>query len=124
VSEPVRVVIADDHAEVLMAVADVVHGFGGIEIMSLATTVEETVRSAEFHHPDLVLVDAWLRGGGAEAVVHRVRAVSPKTVVVALASAKELDLVLALRAAGAGGCYEKENLSAALPQILTGLHRG
>ena len=113
-----RILIADDNAEVLMATADLIREFPGTEIISLNTNVDDAVRFASEHHVDLAFIDAWLVGGGAEAATKGIKAVSPGTIVVALASAKELDLVLKLRAAGAAGCYEKETLSAVLPGIL------
>jgi DNA-binding NarL/FixJ family response regulator len=119
----IQVVVADDNAEVLMATCDLILEFGGVEIVSIATNVDDAVRAAEWHQPDLVFADAWLAGGGAEAVATRLHAMSPRTVVVALASAKELELVLRLRAAGAAGCYEKERLSSVLPGILAAVPR-
>jgi DNA-binding NarL/FixJ family response regulator len=114
----VRILIADDHSEVLMATADLISDCADVEIVSLATNADEAVEAAASLQPDIVFVDAWLRGGGAEGVARRIQEVAPQTVVVALASAKDLDLALKLRAAGAAGCYEKENLSAVLPEIL------
>ena len=122
-SDKIRVLIADDHPEVLMAVADVIQECGGVDIVSLTTTVEEAVRSAAGQKPDVAFVDAWLRGGGAEAAAHRIKQVSPATLVVALASASEIELVLRLRAVGADGCYDKEKLSAVLPGILASVSR-
>ncbi len=116
-SAPVRVLVADDNADVLMAVADVIQEFGGAEVVSLTATVEEAVRSASWHKPDVAFIDAWLAGGGAEEVARRITQVSPATVVVALASVRERELVVRLRAVGAA-CYEKEALSAVLPEIL------
>lgn len=121
-SNPVRILIADDHNEVLMAVADLVDAQDGVDIVCLTTTVEETVRSVAWHKPDLAFVDAWLRGGGAEEVARQVADLSPATCVIALASAKELATVLKLRAVGAA-CYDKEALSAVLPGILESVGR-
>jgi two-component system response regulator DesR len=115
---PVRVVLADDNSEVLMAMADLVLDFPGVEIVSLAANVEEAVRATVTHRPDVVFIDAWLRGGGAVAAVARIKVLSPEVLVVGLASAKDLELVLRMRAAGAWGCYDKESFSAELPQIL------
>jgi DNA-binding NarL/FixJ family response regulator len=119
----VQVMVADDNAEVLMATCDLILEFSGVEIVSIATNVNDAVRAAEFHQPDLAFVDAWLIGGGAETTTLKLKTVAPHTVVVALASAKELELVLRLRAAGAAGCYEKESLSSVLPGILASVPR-
>jgi DNA-binding NarL/FixJ family response regulator len=112
-----RALVADDHAEVLMAVADVVQDFGGFEVVSLTTTVEEAVRSAAWRRPDVAFIDGWLAGGGAVEAAKRIARVSPDTVVVGLASAWDLELALRLRSVGAQ-CYEKEALSGVLPGIL------
>lgn len=119
----IRVVIADDNSEVLMATADLIVEFPGVEIVSLATNADEAVRAVELHRPDIVFVDAWLRGGGAVVVASRIRESFPEVRVVALASAKHLELVLRLQAVGAAGCYEKETLNAELPQILDSARR-
>jgi DNA-binding NarL/FixJ family response regulator len=117
----IRVMVADDNAAVLLAVCDVIEDSGEVDIACTAPNVEEAVRLAALHQPDIAFIDAWLKGGGAELATRRITAVSPATVVVALASVKELELVLALRAAGAAACYEKEQLSSVLPAILAGV---
>lgn len=119
----IRVVIADDNREVLMATADLIVEFPGVEIVSLATNADEAVLAVELHRPDIVFVDAWLRGGGAVVVASRIRDSFPEARVVALASVKNLELVLRLQAVGAAGCYEKETLNAELPQILESARR-
>ena len=118
-----RVLVADDNADVLMAIADILNDVPGVEVVSLTSNVEDAVRSAAWHKPELAFVDAWLKGGGAELVARRMKGVSPDTAVVALASAKDVELVLRLREAGATGCYEKEQLTAVLPEILAGARR-
>jgi len=118
-----RVIVADDNADVLMAIADILNEVPDVEVVSLTTNVEDTVRSAAWHKPDIAFVDAWLKGGGAELVAQRVRSVSPATAVIALASAHEVELAVRLREAGAAGCYEKERLTLVLPEILAGARR-
>lgn len=119
--QKIRVLVADDNPEVLFATADLVMDFPGVLVVSLATTVEEAVRSASWHKPDLVLVDAWLKGGGAGAVAQRIRLVSESTLVVALASAREPGLSRLLLDFGVLGCFDKESLAAVLPGILAAI---
>jgi len=118
-----RILIADDHAEVLAAVRDVILEFPGVEVVALTTNVEEAVCESERCQPDIAFVDAWLQGGGAAAAASRIKLVSPETCVIALASAKEVETVLRLRAAGATACYDKEQLSEVLPAILAATRR-
>jgi DNA-binding NarL/FixJ family response regulator len=113
-----RVMIADDNTEVRLATADLMMEVPGLEVVSLTANVDDAVEAALLHRPDIAFIDAWLKGGGAEGAARRIADVSPDTRVVALASAKELELVSRLRALGAVGCYQKETLSAELPGIL------
>lgn len=115
---PVRVLVADDNADVLMATVDLILDEGEADVVCTATDVAEAVRGAAAHQPDLAFVDAWLRGGGAEVASMSIRSVSPETRVVALASAKDVQLLLGLRAAGVSDCYDKETLGAVLPSLL------
>lgn len=115
---PVRVLVADDNHEVLMATVDLILDEGEAEVVFTATDVVGAVRGAAAHLPDLAFIDAWLHGGGAELASVKIRSVSPGTRVVALASANDLDLMLGLRAAGVSACYEKETLGAVLPSLL------
>lgn len=119
----IRVVVADDNADVLMATADLIADYPGVEVVSLACNVEEAIAAAGRLRPHLVFVDAWLKGGCAEDATTGIAALSRETVVVGLASAKDHELVLRLRAAGAAGCYDKESLSAELPGILAAVRR-
>jgi two-component system, NarL family, invasion response regulator UvrY len=114
----VRVLIADNHDEVLQATSDLVTEFAGTEVVSLARSVEETVRLAEELKPDLVLIDAWLKGGGAAAAYSKIRAVAPQTAVAVVTSVKEAELAKRLSGDGGLGCFEKELLGASLPGIL------
>lgn len=115
---PVRVLVADDNHEVLMATVDLILDEGEAEVVVTATDVAGAVRGAAAHQPDIAFIDAWLFGGGAELASVRIRSVSPGTRVVALASATDVELILGLRAAGVFACHEKETLGAVLPSLL------
>jgi DNA-binding NarL/FixJ family response regulator len=119
-----RVLVADDNPDVLMAIADLIRDVPGTEVVSMTVNVEDTVRSAAWHKPDIAFVDGWLRGGGAETAARRIVAVSPHTMVVALSSAGEPELATRLEEAGGAGCYAKESFSAELPRILAERRRG
>lgn len=118
-----HVLVADDHQEVLMATGDLIQEHAEVGMVSLTSSVEEAEQSAASHRPDIAFIDALLRGGGAEAAAVRIRSVSPHTVIVALASAREIELVVRLRAAGVELCYEKDTLSTVLPGILASVRR-
>lgn len=117
-SGSIGILIADDHPGVLMAIADSIREYPGVEVVALANTVDEAAEAAATLRPDLALVDAWLQGGGAVAAAHRIKAASPQTVVIALTSDQESELVTMVRAAGGSGCCEKDRVILLLPEIL------
>jgi DNA-binding NarL/FixJ family response regulator len=56
-SEPIRVLIADDHASIRLALAASLEHVAGIEIVGAAQDGEEAVELAARLHPDVVLMD-------------------------------------------------------------------
>ncbi len=117
----IHVLVADDHADVLLATADLVMDHPGVLVDSLAIDVDEVTRAVAAHSPDLLLIDAWINGGGARAVLPQVARLSPRTIVVALVSTREPELSRQLAAAGVFGCFEKESLGSVLPRILSAI---
>ena len=117
-----RALVADDNAEVLHATSDLIAEYG-VEVVSMASNVDDAIRAAERDQPDVAFIEAFLNGGGAEVAARRIKAVSPGTWIVVLASVNHIKLDLKMRAAGADGCYEKEKLSAVLPAILVSIRR-
>jgi two-component system, NarL family, response regulator len=120
-SPRINVLVADDNDAVLLATADLVMEFPDVLVVSMASTVEEAIRYGTSHQPDLALIDAWLRGGGAEKVALGLAQTSPSTAVVAMASAREPELSRRLQEAGVSGCFDKESLATELPGILEAL---
>lgn len=117
-----RALVADDNAHVLHATSDLIAEYG-VEVVSRASNVDDAIRAAERDQPDVAFIEAFLKGGGAEVAARRIRSVSPATSIVVLASVNHVELDLKMRAAGAHGCYEKQTLSAVLPEILVSIRR-
>jgi DNA-binding NarL/FixJ family response regulator len=56
-SEPVRVLIADDQALVRAGFRAILETAGGVEVVAEAATGEEAVDATREHHPDVALLD-------------------------------------------------------------------
>src|SRR5688572_15156486 len=68
VRDPIRVIVADDHALFRRGLFMVLEGESDIEVVAEANDGDEVVRMAEEHVPDLVLMDVRMPGkGGIEA---------------------------------------------------------
>lgn len=85
-SDPVTVLLADDHQLVREGVRAFLETQDDIEIVGEAATGEEAVSLTQALVPDVVLMDLSMPGMGGVEATKRVREVSPHTQVVALTS--------------------------------------
>ncbi len=111
----ITVAIVDDHRVVGRGVRSYLESFPGLRVAAVVPSAEELLQRLQELLPDVVVMDLLMPGGmdGIEAT-RQVRALSPRTQVVALtASTDEARLVGALRA-GAIGYVRKD----ADPQVL------
>jgi DNA-binding NarL/FixJ family response regulator len=78
----IRVLVADDSALFLDAVAEVIAASKGFELDAVARSGEEAVELAAERGPDLALVDVQMPGIGGREAAARIAAASPETAVV------------------------------------------
>lgn len=102
-TEPVRVVVADDHPLFREGVVHSLSSEPDIEIVGEAADGSEAVRLVEDLLPDLVVMDlAMPKGGGVEAT-RRIAASAPATAVLILTVSEDRDDLLEALKAGARG---------------------
>ena len=103
----IRVLLADDHAVLREATAELVDHQPDMVVVGQAGTGEETVRLTRQLRPDVVVMDiAMPRGNGLEATRH-VAAEIPGTRVLVLTAHEDQDHVIPLLEAGAIGYLPK-----------------
>ena len=105
--QPIRVVLADDHALVREATAELLERAGGIQVLGQAANGPEALRLAEALHPDVLLLDLAMPGLDGLEVARRARELSPSTRIVALTAHEEQPYVMAMLQAGASGYLSK-----------------
>jgi CheY-like chemotaxis protein len=81
VSQPLRVLIAEDEALILMQLEFLVED-AGHQVVGTAATSDEAIRMARETRPDLVFVDLQLRGGSSGIDIVRTLRDEPATVLV------------------------------------------
>jgi DNA-binding NarL/FixJ family response regulator len=136
-AEPLRMLIADDHAVVRAGLRALLEGEPDLDVIAEAGTGEEAVRLAGQLKPDVVLMDLRFGGAGSSAgtgspggridgieAIRRLAATAPDVAVVMLTSyAGRADVVRALEA-GARGYVPKagppEDLFRAVRTAATG----
>ncbi|HMK08870.1 MAG TPA: response regulator transcription factor [Anaerolineales bacterium] len=123
-SNPIRVMVVDDHAMVRSGLRLFLEGYDDLEFAGEAENGEQAAAIAAACRPDVILMDMVLPGiDGAEAT-RRVLQTRPEARVLALTSFHEKDLVEGAFRAGATG-YLLKNVSAdELAQAIREAHRG
>src|SRR5438477_5533179 len=107
-AEPIRVLIADDHALFRRGLNMVVESEEGIEVVAEAEDGEDAVKKAEEFAPDVVLMDVRMpRMSGIEAT-RTIRDVIPTSRILMLTVSDEEDDLYEAIKAGANGYLLKE----------------
>jgi NarL family two-component system response regulator LiaR len=123
-SNPIRVMLVDDHAVVRSGLAAFLLAFDDLELVGEAGGGEEAVRLCEQVQPDVVLMDLVMPGMDGAAATRAIREHCPQIQVIALTSFKEDELVQGALQAGAIS-YLLKNVSAdELAEAIRAAHAG
>lgn len=123
-TEPVRVLVADDHELFRRGVIEALRGSGDLELAAECATARDAVRLARIHLPELVLLDLGLPDRSGLEVVGEIHRECPVSrIVVLTVNEDERALLRALRE-GASGYILKgisaEELVRALRAVVAG----
>lgn len=122
-SDPISIVIADDHPLILDGLVAVLSADEELRVVATATNAGDAVRAVRDHGPDLALLDVGMPGDGIEAA-RQIAASAPATRVVMLTSSEAQEDVVAGMAAGAQGYVLKGVAGRELRAILKSVHAG
>jgi DNA-binding NarL/FixJ family response regulator len=120
--DPIRVVIADDHARIRGRVREALES-GGCEVCGEGACADDAIRLALEHRPQVALLDIHMPGSGIVAAAEITRALPQTAVVMLTQSAEEDDLFDSLRA-GASGYLLKDGDPTQLADTLRGVLAG
>lgn len=116
--DTIRVMVADDHALVLHAVAALLESMPGIEVVGRATSAEELLRMVADEQPDVVVTEVNRVGLNGIDLIAAIRARHPRIKVLVLSVHEDTQVVRRAVQAGASGYVVKgaapEDLQAAL----------
>ena len=118
-SDPIRVLVADDQALVREGLMTLLQATPGIEPVADAADGAEAVRLAARHRPDVILMDLRMPNVDGVQATREIRAAQPDTEIVVLTThADEASILDALRA-GARGYLTKD---AGIQEIARAVH--
>lgn len=113
----VRVLIADDHPQMLAAMVHVVRSDDRFTVVGTATNGDDALRIALELELDVALLDVRMPGGGADLVA-AFRALPGAPAVVAVSAETSLSTVASMVRAGAVGYLAKGRIGESLPEVL------
>jgi EAL domain-containing protein (putative c-di-GMP-specific phosphodiesterase class I)/CheY-like chemotaxis protein len=103
----IRVLIADDEAELRGALADLIASEDDLELVGAGGDADEAIELARFNRPDVALVDVKMPAGGGPRAAREILRTSPQTRVLALSAYEDRTTVLEMLRAGAVGYLVK-----------------
>lgn len=123
-SDPIRVLIADDHPLFREGVAHSLSGKANITVIGQAETAEQALRLARELLPDIVLLDIAIPEKGGLAIAREIATACPVTKIVMLTVSEHEDDLLAAFKAGAKGYVLKGVSARELANILRAVSDG
>ncbi len=122
-TDPIRLVIADDHVLVRQGIRAFLETCEDLRIVAEAEDAASAVAACVEHAPQVALVDLVMPGGGITAT-RDIRAACPATQVVLLTSFEDAQQILAAVQAGALSCVLKDVDADALADTIRRAARG
>jgi len=123
-SNPIRVMLVDDHAVVRSGLSAFLLAFEDLELVGEVRSGEEAVRLCDQYQPDVVLMDLVMPGMDGATATDLIRKKCPQIQVIALTSFKEKDLVEGALKAGAIGYLLKDVTAEELAGAIRAAHAG
>lgn len=122
-AEPIRIVIVDDHPFFKDGVARALQREVGVELVGTGSTAAQAVSLVADLHPDILLLDISLPGGGLSAVTSILRLGTTTKIIMLTASDDERHVTAALDA-GATGYLLKGIEATELVDAIRAVHDG
>lgn len=113
-TDPIRVLVADDHPVTRSGLHGVLESHGGIEVVAHAADGEQAVTAALEVRPDVIVMDVLMPNKDGVEACREILEMMPETKVLMLTASTEENAVIAAVAAGATGYLLKYSDSDAL----------
>jgi len=122
--DPIKVLIADDHALFREGLRMLLTQESGIQVVGEATQGDEALSLAEALEPDILLLDIRMPKVDGLTVLPKIREKSPRTKVLILSAFFEDDLIIEAMQNGAKGYLLKEATYKDLIKAIYATHAG
>lgn len=117
-TEPIKIVIADDHAIVRRGLRQLLDNEAGFEVVAEAEDVESARRYLRGHHPHVLVLDLNMPGEPSIEAIPKLRTEFPETQIVVLTMQNEPAYARSALSAGVLGYVLKESADAELVEAI------
>jgi DNA-binding NarL/FixJ family response regulator len=122
--QPIRVILADDHAVVRAGIRQFLEAAGGIDVVAEAQDGEQAILAIQELKPDVAVLDIQMPGQTGIDVTRWVRAHQPTTGVLVLTAYDDDPYILAVLQAGANGYVLKSADARILIEAVRAVYEG
>jgi two-component system response regulator NreC len=123
-SQPIQIVLADDHAMVRSALRVLLESEHDLEVVAEASDAEGARRYVRGHHPQVLVLDISMPGMSGLQTIPEMRAECPATQIVVLTAHREPELARQALDAGALGYVLKDAANVELVEAVRGAALG
>jgi DNA-binding NarL/FixJ family response regulator len=123
-TEPIRVLVVDDHAVVREGIRHVLSGSGEFEVVGEASEGTNAVALTEELQPHVVVLDITLPGKSGLRLVEALRKAAPAARILMLSVHDQTEYVVQSVRAGAHGYLRKDTTPNDLRQAIRAVHQG
>ena len=122
--QPIRVVLADDHAVVRKGIREFLDSANDIEVVAEAADGDRAVELVAEHRPDVAVLDIQMPGSSGIEATRQIKTQHPEVMVLILTAYDDDPYVFALLQAGASGYVLKTASSRELVQAVRAVAAG
>lgn len=123
-SNPIRVMLVDDHAMVRSGLTAFLQVYNDLELVAEARNGQEALSLCQTYKPDVILMDLIMPVMDGPTAIRRIVESYPQTAVVALTSFHDEELVQSALRAGATSYLLKHIAAAELAEAIRAAHAG
>ncbi|MGE5316487.1 MAG: response regulator transcription factor [Chloroflexota bacterium] len=102
-SEPIRVLIVDDHQLMIEGLKSLLECEDDIQFVAGTNSMAETLGFLESNHIDVILMDINMPGGSGIEATEKIKALYPEVKVIALTMHDDISIITRMVKAGAAG---------------------
>jgi len=123
-SQPIRVLIADDHPIVRQGVRSLLGAFPDIQVIGEADSPTTIRQEIETHRPDVILLDVRLGAYNGISIARQLRRSHPDCRIIILTTYNDDEYLFGAIEAGAHAYLLKDVSLDALPEAIRAVHAG